>query len=185
MMGVVDKLRKLPSFVWVVLLAVLAIFASGCYEVEQEVIRATEAVSIYGLPGTYTGSGPNEKTTISAVPNSNDYRFQWVTKNKVSSGYFRAIPLRGNIYIVQVKYDNESVYYLMFYKFTSDASGKKNFTPLRVDDPVYDLAQQYGVKIDIGEYGDVFGGIQLVGSRSDIIAFLRAHRNLSLSPDVD
>ena len=160
----------------ILLVVAVGLAAAGCYEVDQEVILASSAVSVYGLPGTYTGS--SGKTTISAVPNSNDYRFQDINKeNKVSTGYLRVVPLHDTIYIVQVKYDNEAVYYISFYKFTVDASGNKDFVQLEApDDQVTQLAQKHGV-------GIVWGFIPMLsGSRTDIMSFLYAHKGLSLSP---
>lgn len=156
-----------------VLLAAAILTAVGCYETDFEVITASSAVALYGAPGNYT-LDEGGSFTISAVPHSNDYRFREVSKdNKVSTGYFRAVPLRGDIYIVQAKYDDEDGYYLVFYQFTSDRRFKQMYPD--VDDTRLDqLAQQYGVTID-------WDWMYLDGSRSDIMAFLRAHASLSFS----
>jgi hypothetical protein len=162
----------------VVLMAAAILTAAGCYETYVEVIDASSAVAVTGAPGQYTydaGGG----VTISAVPDSNDYRFREVSKdNDVSTGYFRAVPLQGDIYIVQAKYDDDEVYYFSFYQFTSD----RRFKPMepQVDDKELDqLAQQYGVTID----WDFDIVPYLNGSRSTIMAFLRGHANLPFSSD--
>lgn len=55
---------------------------------------------------------------ITPVPMSNDFHFQEIRKGrKGSDGYIRAVLLKGNIYIVQGKYD-DPVYYLSYYEFT-------------------------------------------------------------------
>jgi hypothetical protein len=159
-----------------VLLAAGIVAVAGCYETYVEVIDANSAVAVFGATGNYTYDAGGA-VTISAVPNSNDYRFQEVSKdNEVSAGYLRIVPLEGDIYIVQAKYDDEEVYYLAFYQFTSD----RHFKPMEpdADDKRLDqLAQQYGVKInrdfDIVPY--------LNGSRSTIMAFLRGHASLPFS----
>jgi predicted porin len=155
----------------------LLLACAGCYEVGQEVIRATQAASVYGLPGYYTST--SYQTTITAVPGSNDYRFQETDKNnKTSSGYLRLIPLRDNIYIVQAKYDDESSYYLMFYSFTVNADGSKRYQPLQADsDQVVQLAKQYNVTYDTDE----MLGDYISGSRENILDFLYAHKNLNLT----
>ena len=157
----------------IVLMAAAILTATGCYETYVEVIDASSAVAVTGAPGQYTydaGGG----VTISAVPDSNDYRFREVSKdNDVSTGYFRAVPLQGDIYIVQAKYDDDEVYYLAFYQFTSE----RHFKPMEpdVDDKRLDqLAQQYGVTID----RDFDIVPYLNGSRSTIMAFLLGHASL-------
>lgn len=157
-------------------LFLLALFSSGCYTLEQEIIGAQDATYVYNLPGSYSDINyPEQKTIISAVPDSNDYRFKRITKEKTSTGHLRAIPLRGDIYIVQFKFDDEDVYYIDFYQFTSD----RYYFPFEVSD--YDalgaLAVQYNVTLD---FDDVFGENYLSGGRENILAFLKAHSGLSM-----
>ena len=161
-----------------VLVAVAVLATAGCYETDFEVIDASSAVAVDGVPGTYTKQ-EGGTMTISAVPHSNDYRFQSVSKdNNVSTGYLRMVPLQGDFYIVQAKYDSEPVYYLVFYKFTYDASGARYWEmyPDVGDEKLDQLAQQHGVTID-WDTSEFFVPI-LDGSRSNIMAFLRAHANL-------
>lgn len=160
------------------LLAALIIAVTGCYETDVEVINASSAVSVYGVPGNYTYS-QGGSITISAVPDSNDYRFREVSKeNKVSTGYLRLVPLRGDIYIVQARYDNETVYFLAFYQFTSD----RRFHPLDViaeEKKIDQLARQYGVTVD---WDTVDFVPYLKGTGGNIFSFLRAHSGLNLTP---
>ncbi|RPI74048.1 MAG: hypothetical protein EHM45_19765 [Desulfobacteraceae bacterium] len=161
-------------------LILLLLVNVGCYEVDQEVILASSAMAVYGLPGDYTSA--DYKTNIAAVPNSNDYRFREVNKEgKASTGYLRAVLLRDNVYAVQVKYDNETVYYVLFYSFKVHSDGSKNYVPLEPTDYalVYKMAPQYGVDIDIDEFAltDI-----LKGKRADIMNFLYAHKNVTLKP---
>jgi hypothetical protein len=155
----------------VVLMAVVILTAAGCYETDIEVIDASSAVAVYNAPGVYTfPSGATR--TISTVPDSNDYRLREVNKdNKVSTGYIRIVPLQGDIYIVQVKYDDADVYYLAFIKF--DGIGKQfwQMYPDVSDEKLEQLAQQHGVTLDLDF-------LSLEGSRNDITAFLRAHASL-------
>lgn len=169
-------LKKILKGSYLLIGLLLLLAGAGCYEVNQEIIMATQAVSVYELPGYYTSA--NYKTTITAVPNSNDYRFQETDKkNKTSSGYLRLVPLRDNIYIVQAKYDDESSYYLMFYRFTVDSSGK-HYMPLEANpEQVTQLAKQYNVTYD----EDEMMGDMVSGSRENIMNFLYAHKNLNLT----
>jgi hypothetical protein len=157
------------------------IIVAGCYETDIEIISASSAVSVYGAPGTYTRE-KGGTMTISAVPLSNDYRFREVSKNnKASTGYLRAVPLQGNIYIVQAKCDNDPVYYLGFYQFTYDSSGShyKPMEPTALEQTLDQLAKQYGVTIDWDTLDFV---PYLKGSSANIMAFLRAHASLSFAP---
>jgi hypothetical protein len=165
----------------VLLLAAIILLAAGCYETDVEIISASSAVSVYGLPGTYNKE-KGGTMIISAVPLSNDYRFRDVGKdNKASTGYIRAVPLQGNIYIVQAKYDDDAVYYLGFYQFIYDSSGA-HYKPLEAtasEKTLDQLAKQYGVTID----WDTFDFVPyLKGNPSSILAFLRAHSGLAFAP---
>ncbi len=148
---------------------------SGCYEVEQEVIRASDAVRINGLPGTFSSS--DSKMTITAVSNSNDYRFRRTfSDGLVKSGYIRAIPLRDDIYIVQIKLDDESKYIIEFFQYT-----RKRISQILIEDSYSDferLAKQYNITFKIGEIAQM----SLYGSRSNILAFLRAHSRFRMRP---
>jgi hypothetical protein len=158
-------------------MAAAILTAAGCYETYVEVIDASSAVAVTGALGHYTYDAGGE-VTISAVPGSNDYRFREVSKdNEVSTGYIRMVPLQGDIYIVQAKYDDDEVYYLAFYQFSND----RHFKPMEPDaeeKKLDQLAQQYGVTIDRGF--DIVP--YLNGSQSTILAFLRAHAGLSFVP---
>lgn len=164
-----------------VLLAIIILVAAGCYETDVEIISASSAVSVYGLPGTYNKE-KGGTMIISAVPLSNDYRFRDVGKdNKASTGYLRAVPLQGNIYIVQAKYDDDPVYYLGFYQFIYDSSGAhyKPMEPTVSEKSLDQLARQYGVTIDWDTLDFV---PYLKGSAGNIMAFLRAHASLPFAP---
>jgi hypothetical protein len=163
------------------LLAAIILLAAGCYETDVEIIGASSAVSVYGLPGTYTKE-KGGTMIISAVPLSNDYRFRDIGKdNKASTGYIRAVPLQGNIYVVQAKYDDDAVYYLGFYQFIYDSSGAhyKPMEPTVAEKTLDQLAKQYGVTVD----WDTFDFVPyLKGSPGSILAFLRAHASLPFAP---
>ena len=159
----------------VVLVAAAILTAAGCYDTDVEVIDASSAVAVYNLPGSYIPDAGGS-LTISSVPHSNDYRFREVSKdNKVSTGYIRMVPLKGDIYIVQVKYDDEGGYILVFYQFTSDRHYKQMFPDVD-DSKLYQLAEQHGVMLDLDF-------MYLDGTRSNIMAFLRAHASLPFSSD--
>ena len=163
----------------IALLAVMALAMTGCYETDVEVISASTAVAVYGAPGDYTFDNGGT-LTVSAVPLSNDYRFRETSKNnKVSTGYLRLVPLRGDIYIIQAKYDNESVYFIDFYQFNASTRRFQPMIAVADEKSINQLAQRYNIKIDWESYDfEPF----LSGTSSNILAFLKAHANLSFKP---
>lgn len=150
----------------------IGVLLAGCYETDQEIITIDRAVQIPGLPGEFD-DGDGGSKTISPVPFANEYRFaQTSSEGETSYGTLRAIPIVGDIYLVQAQYDGEATYILVFYEFTTHAGRK--LKELEPDEPVEHLAAQYGVTIELDEWGVGF----LYGSRSDILAFLLAHRGI-------
>jgi hypothetical protein len=162
-----------------ILLAVMILSIAGCYETDVEVISASAAVAVNGVPGDYTYDD-GRKLTVSAVPLSNDYRFREVSKkNKAYTGYLRLVPLRSDIYIIQAKYDNETVYYIDFYQFNAST---RRFQPMEAgtsEKSLNQLAQKYNVKINWDELDFV---PHLTGTGSNILAFLKEHANFSFRP---
>jgi len=170
--------KKYPALLLPASLCLLLL--TGCYDVAQEVIRADDAVEIPNLPGHYTYDDGSTQLTIAAVPASRDYRFQrhWGgNPGKTQSGYLRAIHLKDDLYAIQVKYDDSVLYQILFYRFLPY---EKQFIPMRVADqsrPAMDkLAGRYSVRIEF-DYTE-----ELKGRREDLLAFLRAHRELDFSP---
>jgi len=158
-------------------LVVCLMLAAGCYEVDQEVILASEAIAIPGLPGTYEDrDDPTKSTVVSNVPDSNDYRF----KSGSDSGYLRAVPLRDDIYIVQVKYDDDRVYYLLFCRYAAGPGGGFQFLEVAASPEQIDvLAREHGVQIDT----DAVMMVDTVdGPRDAILSFMRAHPDSFLTP---
>jgi hypothetical protein len=150
--------------------ALFCLFCAGCTYVKHEVILISEAVSVKGLPKVYEGY------TITAVPSCNDYYFTKPAEKDSSaeSGYARAVLLKDNIYIVQIKYDNYPDYIIMLLKFTNDASGKSLnmvFSDTNIE------PSQYGVSLKVNG----FYGATLIGSRKNIMAFLRAYAKANLT----
>ena len=156
---------------------ILLVFISGCYEVDQEIIRAKDALPVRGLVGIYEVDTQTQ-VEITSVPYSNDYRFRHIKNDGSKSGacgYLRAMPLRDDIYIVQIKFDNEDYYYIRFYRFT----GARQYVPLSVNESVDNLAKEYDIEIII----DPLFGLPdaLTGAQGDILAFLLAHKKFPFS----
>ncbi len=162
---------KLLFFLIVSLLAF-----SGCYEVDQEVISPADAAQVAGLAGSYTSY--DGSTVISEVVGTNDYRFRKIpVRGTIGVGSMRAVPLRDNIYIVQIKYDNEPGYFIDFMEFNGD-----RFIELTFDMPDGErtrLAGDFNVKF---EDDFIIESLYLKGDRVDILSFLKAHDDFRAKP---
>lgn len=171
---ILQEVRMLKRIGKFIVLAGFVFLAGGCYEVNQEIITATDAQKVYNIVGTYTGDNPDQSTSIWEVPGTNDYRFEEKGKSSTSGGYLRAIHLRDNIYLVQAKYDDGYIY-VLFFEFVVTSS-RVRYDPVVPTSDVSGLASQYNVKINFDEFGDY-----LEGDRRDILGFLLAHKNLEFS----
>lgn len=169
--GTTDRWR---SGAHLVLALAIGMLVAGCYETDEEIITIERAVAIPGLAGEYGGGdGGGGITTITSVPNSNEYRFAETSdEGGTTAGTLRVIPILGGTYLVQARYDGEDTHHLLFYEF--NAQSGRNMELLAPDEPVGHLAAQYGVTIEVSEDGaDI-----LRGSRSAILDFLLAHRSI-------
>lgn len=162
--------RCLRVFTFLCLLGLMCFISAGCTYVKHEVISSSEAVRVKGLPQDYEGY------TITAVGGCNDYHFTKPAEkdSPAESGYARAVLLKDNIYIVQIKYDNYPDYIIMLLKFTDDASGKS--LDMVFSDTDLDPSQ-YGVSLKVNG----FYGATLIGSRKNIMALLKAYAKTNLT----
>jgi hypothetical protein len=157
---------------------------SGCYEVDHEVISASQAVQLSGLPGTYN-QGEGTSTFIAAVAGTNDYRYSQTSNGKTTgAGYFRAIPLRDDIYIVQFKADSEKYYNLAFYQFPGPGTAAfQAVSAKNMDD--FKLAKKYHLAIGPPLSGDdADTGMSLSGKDKNIMGFLFAHKKAQFDRDL-
>lgn len=157
-----DSKRQIKQFTLLFIMIVLCMFAVGCYETSKEIISVYEAVTISGLPskqGDYT---------LTVVPNSKDYRFIENLPEGASAGYARLMPLRENIYIVQLKYDKQPNYLFMFVKLINDINGQ---SIEQVFPKEYIDSSRYRVKSDTT--GLIY--TRLTGRREDIMNFFKAY----------
>ena len=156
--------------------AAVLLFLSACWISETQVITMEMAVEIPGLEGEHAFD--DNVNTIAAVPFSNDYRVHSIDfEGAVTNGTFRAVPLRSNIYIVQLLFDGEATYSFAFYRFTGGPDPEIVEMVPSID--VNDLAAEHGVVLDGDEIG-LFGSLE--GEAEDIMEFLQAHRAVPLEP---
>lgn len=166
-----EILRQLSYFSLFLLCAALA----GCYESSKSVISSDIATEIpYRSDHAELGDHGKDGTMyINKDPYSNEYHFKEDAKAieadvfGCAAGVFRAIPVKEDIYALQVKCDtDDDSYDIVFYRIHTDTfSG----TDPADDDAVKSLAARYNVAMS---------GDNLTGDPKDILGFIRAHSEL-------
>ena len=152
------------------LILLLCLALAGCYEVAQEVISADLAEKVPFSSARGSSEDGSLQVFLNRAGLNNDYRFQENREGQVKTGTFRAIRVKGDIYAVQARYDDEPSYYIVFYRIRS-----QEFTRVEVaeNEDLQELAGQFGVTLKSDEYGR-----KLSGRPAAILAFLRAHGDL-------
>ena len=152
-----------------IMLAIM--FLSGCYEVAEEIIRAQDAVRVppaccKSWVNIHEGLEKGHTCSLRAIPGGNDYQFQDRHENGELSddACVRFAPLINDIYITQYVSDYIAV---TFFRMTANGEIWEVKIPDNTDREA--LAERYGATFD-GEY--------LTGPRENVMAFLRAHKNL-------
>lgn len=156
-------------------LLLLAGLLSGCYELSSEVIPASQGEA---LPYAYNYAVMDEggRMDITKSGFDNDYRFQWTRKDgSKKTGVFRAIRVKDDVYAFQARYDEDQDYNVVFY--TVDTNRFDPVDPAPSAD-IKGLAARNGVKIEFDDMADSDNSWIVTGSPADILAFLRAHKDV-------
>ena len=166
--------KGLKKFTPLCLLVFSLLLIAGCYETKEEIISASEAVRLEGLPEIYY-----ENTfTLSMVKGSNDYHFAKTAQkdSPAESGTARLFPLKDNIYILQAKPDSCKNYLIMFVKWINNPGDKgkelKAVYPQVALDPT-----PYEVKLKVENLVENI----LTGNRKDIMDFLKTYADVKFS----
>jgi hypothetical protein len=155
------------------LIPLLCLALAGCYEVSREVISAALAEKVPYASERGASQDGSIRVFLNRAGPDNDYRFQESRKGRVKGGAFRALRVKGDIYAVQARYDDEPSYYIVFYRILP-----QEFTRVEVaeSEDLQELAGQFGVTLKTDEYGS-----KLSGAADAMLAFLRAHRDLDFT----
>lgn len=140
----------------------ITLVLAGCYETNQSVIPGSRGIRVpIESPISWDEGG---QTTFSYVAATQDYRFR---DDNGATGSARAIHIRDDIYLLQVRYDDEAVYGLFFFQITS--------TRIDLVGPVGDvvaLAARHGVELE-EDFLDV--EYIIYGPPQNVLAFLEDH----------
>lgn len=139
---------------------------AGCYDIGAPVIDLRDAHALPWMVGEW--EFPHGREVVVFQGNHpNEYRYRDVTAQRVSTGTFRAVPLGGEIYLVQTIGEDGDVAALFFRRHPDGSIGE-----LKVNKAVFDLAKRFGVALD-----DLDDGVLILdGSAAAVRAFLLAHR---------
>lgn len=134
------KVGRLPA---ILLIFLAGLLLTGCYSIREEVIPASLGEIIPFLSEQADLEG-GDKIYFSRSTFNNDYRFRQVYGGDGAEklGTFRAMRVKGNIYAVQARYDDESGYNLFFYVITAD----RLYLVVPRGDDLSRLAAQHGVE---------------------------------------
>lgn len=167
------KVGRLPAIL-LVFLAVLAL--AGCYEVKEEVIPASlgEVLPYVSDRADFSDGG---KIIFSRSSLNNDYRFRDIASDGGERlGTFRALRIKGNIYAVQARYDDEPGYNILFYAINRDDFQSTDVA--EGPDP-----EEFAARFGVEYWGDELGGEGFSGDPGKILAMLRAMSGLEFTVD--
>ena len=156
----------------------LLLGVAGCYETAGEIFDAKSAVAIPGLEGRYVYG--DTAYTVSRPASGNGYGFVETAASPPESGTFRAIPVGGDVYLVQMHRDKwaPNVFLQLVFRIARSGDKIRELQQLSVSDKIVrEQAERNGVVLPKeGEQNDskTGGGASLKGSREGIAAFLRA-----------
>ena len=148
------------------LAALALLLLSACYDIGAPVIDLRDAQAIPWVVGEWVFPG-DRQIFVFAGAYPNEYRYRDVTGNIVSTGTFRAVPLGGELYLVQAVDDRDGGVAALYYRRRPDGT----IAELKVNDAVFDLAKRFGVTLDDLEED----GLVLDGPPAKVRAFLLAH----------
>lgn len=140
----------------------------GCYQSDHEVIPAKVAETM-PYRSNRVSLGDDEEMLLSRSTSSNDYGVRQTKKGdpSVKIGTLRVMRIKGNIYAVQMKYDDGNSYDIVFCRINAN-----NYEPLnpKSDDAVQALAHRYNVNLK--------NQLDLSGNPRDMLNFIKAHKDL-------
>lgn len=172
MQGMLAGGRRISSQV-LVLLALLTL--AGCYEVREEVIPATLGEVIPYAADQVGFADGGGGVIFSRSPVNNDYRFRDVADNGLERvGSFRALRIKGNIYAIQARYDDESHYQILFYAINA---AELKVLDVAAGTDLHAFAERFGVAYHQGQFANAFSG-----DPAKILAMLRAFREIDFKP---
>ncbi|MBM3504263.1 MAG: hypothetical protein FJX65_10355 [Alphaproteobacteria bacterium] len=149
----------------------VAFLAAACYETTFEAIPVSAGVAVPGLVGPLN-SNDGASAQFTYVPATRDYRFSDRSADgRVRNGTARAMPIRGNIYALQVLFDGHRTYEIYFFQW---ADRRLTWMMPR---GYSELAETFDVTLDTSADMDIELE-RLDGDPEDVLEFLRAHREL-------
>ena len=161
-----------------VMAACLGLLLGGCYEVDKPIITHDIAVDVPGLEGDVRDRNRDAYLVFSFDEQSMSYRYG--TREPDGSiewepGALLAMPLRDEFYWFQFPQEDGQGFKLYLVKFERAAKRLSHpYVPAMTDDEFRQFTEQYRVTVTgTGKFGRI-----LLGSRDDILAFLKEHADV-------
>jgi hypothetical protein len=152
------------------LVATICLLLGGCYDVTQEVIPLDQG-EVLPYTSNYATLDKGGSLSLSRSGSGNDYRFQSTDKDGAKrTGSFRVMRIKGDVFAVQLRYDDEHDYSIFFENITSNRF--TGMAPAPGSDTA-GLAKSYGVTLDEDPLDD--STWDLGGSPSAMLGFIKAH----------
>ena len=150
---------------------VAVLLLAACYDSDTEVIPASLAETL-PFRGTRVEWMAGGHTQFAPVPFSKDFRFEEHRTEKVKTGTLRGLRVKGDIFAIQARYDDEAGYYLVFYRITATAVNSMEVTATEAQKK--QLAARFRVGIE-----DSGLSTSLAGTPEAMLGFIRAHSQFS------
>jgi hypothetical protein len=158
-----------PRAIKVMVALLLCLPFTGCYTSNGEVITS-QAAEAMPYTATTVDLQADGKLELTHKPGGNDYAFRHTKSDDPTgrAGTIRGIHIKGNIYAVQMKYDDESSYDIAFCRLHA---GSFELVVPKSDSAVKALAAQ-----DKVAFTGLLGA--LTGDPADVLKFIRDHKQI-------
>ena len=162
----------IPIRVKILLVLLLCLPFAGCYQADQEVIPANVAETLPYKPDK-VDLQEDGGMVLHQPASGHDYAFTQTKKDgsNVQKGTLRVMRVKGSIYAVQLKYEDENSYDVLFCQI---GANKFEIMEPKSDDAVLKLADRYKVHIKNGN--------NLSGEPGSLLDFIKAHKELIFQP---
>jgi hypothetical protein len=171
-LDIINTRPSTPAMRKILMVLLLCLPLTGCYQTNQEVVTSAVAENMPYKSNKVSLQADGDMF-LSRSKSSNDYHFRHTKPDDPNdrTGTLRVMSVKGSIFAVQTKYDDENSYEILFCKITA-----KNFEIMepKSDEAVQALARRYNVNLTT----NIKTGNDLSGDPREILNFLKAHKDL-------
>jgi hypothetical protein len=150
-----------------------------CYTTDQEVVTASLAESLPYKSDRVSLQADGD-IFLNRSSSSHDYAFRQTKPGDttVRTGILRVIRVKGSIFAVQLKYDDDKRYDILFSRISANGFG---LMEPKSEETVTAVAKRYNVDLT----SDLKKGIDLAGDPGNIFKFLKALKGVEFQEPKD